>query len=604
VLNLAEARWGVWHDYHGENKEGEVIGVPFLISSAGFGVIFDSPSKAYVDLREDGRIGWEAEVVTSVSFFVMVSGEGGVGDLYGEYRRLTGVTPLPPRGALGYIQCKQRYASQGEVLAVAREYRKRGYPCDMMVVDWFHWKELGDLALDPVSWPDPAGMNRELAEMGFMSMISVWPRFMEKSRYFPFLVEKKWVMTDKGGGVVNGVPEDQRGVLYDATNPEAREWLWERVRENYAAAGFNCWWLDEDEPDISPHRFMYSAGSGASLMGIYPLVHTGGIYQGHRRDRKDRCFILSRSAYLGAQRHGTTFWSSDIYPTWDVYRRQIPAGLNFCASGFAYWSSDIGGWQAIKDTPEWKGAEEESSKFEVRNSKEVQKWPKGYVELYIRWFQYSAFCPTFRAHGTREVNEVWGFGEEAEGILVKYLRLRYKLLPYIYDAAWRVTRTGEPMMRALFMDYPDDPQCRDIGDQYMFGGAFLVAPVVERGAVVRRMYLPAGNDWYDFETQERYAGGQWVEVAAGLGRIPVMVRAGSIVPMGRAVNHGREKQALEVIKVYAGADGVYCHYEDDGVSCDYEKGAFVESEWRWDEGRGVLENAPGGVPVIVVGRKR
>ncbi len=489
---------------------------------------------------------------------------------------------MPPLAALGYIQCKQRYKTQEELLQVARTYREKEYPCDILVVDWFHWNKLGDMDFNPDAWPDPAAMNRELDRLGYRTMISCWPRFMAGSKHYETLEKNGWFMKDAWGETLYGIPEDQRGALIDTTNPDAANWYWDTVHESYGRRGFSSWWVDENEPDVSPHPFYFFAGTGARLHNVYPLVHTRMMYEGHRRDRSDRCLTLSRSAYHGAQKYGTTFWSSDIKPEWDVFRRQIPCGLNFCASGFTYWSSDIGGWHALPGHFE-KNADYSSLLITTGDEQSEHDERFDYTELYIRWFQYGAFCPTFRAHGTRPENEVWSFGERAENILVYYLKLRYRLLPYIYSLAWRSTRTGAPFMRALFMDFPNDENVRDIKYEYMFGPAFLVAPVYEPEATSRAVYLPAGTDWYNYWTGKRLRGGQTIHAEAPLDTLPLFVREGSIIPHGEIIEHTGMLQKNIDLRVYEGADGQFDLYRDDGITYAYEKGEYVLTTLRWDD---------------------
>lgn len=591
----------LWHDYKAHG--GEVIGVPMLVGSAGrgraYGVAWDNPSRTMCMPGRGRQTLWQSEVGEAMSMFIIAGADAD--EVYAGYRSLTGPTPMPPMAALGYIQCKQRYASRDELMRVARTYREKGYPCDILVVDWFHWETLGDLDLDARHWPDPAGMNDELGAMGYQVMISCWPRFMKSSKHYGELERRGWFMADADGRTIDGTPDDQRGALIDTTNPEAARWYWRTIHESYGERGFSSWWLDEDEPDVCPHAYYFDAGSGARLHNLYPFVHTRAVYEGHRRDRADRCLTLTRSAYHGAQRFGTTFWSSDIHPRWDVFKRQIPCGLNFCATGLAYWSSDIGGWHGVVreegagDADE--GAGYKSLLIETGEFRYDPDAAKNYAELYVRWFQYGAFCPTFRAHGTRPENEVWSYGPEAEAILVEYLELRYRLLPYIYSQAWRTTRTGAPFMRALFMDFPDDPNVRDLKDQYMFGPAFLVAPVHDPGATRRRLYLPAGADWYDYWTGERYEGGRPIEVDAPLSTLPLFVRAGSIVPHGEVVDHTGVPQTDLELRVYEGADGRFDLYRDDGVSYGYEHGDYALTPILWDERskRLTIEDDPEGL---------
>lgn len=575
-LDLGGREQILWHDY--SDKGGEIVAVPFLVTNKKYGIIFDNPSRMKVTPGVDGSTVWQAEVGEAVSFFIISGKE--TDELYQGYRRLCGGTPLPPRRGLGFIQCKQRYASQEELLEVAEKYWEKGYPCDIFVVDWFHWKVLGDLSLDTKYWPDSMEMNRRLEEMGYETMISCWPRFMKESDNYEFLEKNGWFMKDSLGNTLYGTPEDQRGALIDTTNPDCGRWYFDTIKKNYGDLGYKYYWTDEDEPDISPHEAFLFAGTGARIHNIYPLTHTKCIYEGHREGFQHRCLTLSRAAYLGAQKYGTTFWSSDIFPEWDVLKRQITTALNFCASGMPYWSSDIGGWQALPD----ENTEEDYSTLLVSTSSSgtgtVTK--KNYTELYIRWFQFGAFCPTFRTHGTRKNNEVWSYGEEAERILVKYLRLRYRLMPYIYSLAYQVTQTGAPFMRALWMDFSDE-KSTVTEDEFMFGPSLLVAPVVEQGAVSRKVYLPGGTKWFNFWTNEKLDGGQTITVDAPIDVLPLFVKEGSVLPLGEVRQNSKEEQKEIEIRVYSGSQASFCLYSDDGKSYAYEKGEYSLVQIRWDE---------------------
>ena len=574
-LNLAGRELVMWHDY--SHAGGEVIAVPFLISSKKYAIILDNPSRSKITAGLNGETRWNAEVGDSISLFFIAAQN--TDDLYLAYRKLSGATPLPPRSGLGFIQCKQRYASQEEILKVAKTYYEKKYPCDILVVDWFHWKTLGDMSLDAEYWPDSLELNRQLNEMGYEAMISCWPRFMKESTNYDLLEEKGWFMKDEKGQTVYGTPQDQRGALIDTTNEECGKWYFDTIKKNYADLGYKYWWTDENEPDISPHEAYLHAGTGARVHNIYPLTHTKCIYEGHRKNLPHRCLTLSRSAWTGAQKYGTTFWSSDIFPEWDVLKRQIPTALNFCASGMPYWSSDIGGWQEL---PDEKSDEDYSCLLlATQNSGERKVTKKNFTELYIRWFQFGIFCPTFRTHGTRKHNEVWSYGEDAEKILVKYLKLRYKLMPYIYSLAYNATKTGSPFMRALWMDF-DDKACAEINDQFMFGDAMLIAPIVEQGAVSRKVYLPKGHSWYDFYTNKLYEGGQTIIADAPIDKIPIFVKSGSIIPLGEDVLNMKTAQREIVAQVYSGEDASFTLYSDDGRTYDYEKGAFDLTELKWN----------------------
>jgi len=564
---------------------GETVCVPFLVTNKGYGVVWDNPSDTVVSPGLHGQTAWKSNVGERVSFFV-ISGAT-FDELYAGYRKLTGVTPLPPKAAFGYIQSKARYESQQQVLAVADGYRSRGYPLDVMVVDWFSWTRMGQLDIDRKAFPDPRAMNQKLHDQGLHSIISVWPRFEKESRYFDFLAAKGWLLKDRDGKPVDGLAErsDRAGALLDSTNPQAREWYWERIRDNIAAEGFDWFWLDETEPDLVPDGYFYSIGSGDRYHNVFPLLHTQGVAEGSRRDRPNkRNLILARAAYLGSQRYGSLFWSSDINPTWEALKRQIPTGLNFTASGLAYWGNDIGGWQSLPQTH----TPERTPLVDPSDAREVVGHNDDYPELITRWYEYATFTPTMRAHGSRKETEVWSYGKQAEAVISKYLRLRYTLIPYIYSLGKQTYDTGAPFMRALFMDFPNDPNVANLSDEYMFGPAFLVAPVTEQGRESRQVYLPAGRDWYNFWTNERLKGGQTVTVSAPIDTIPLFVAAGSIVPLGADIRNTSVPQAIKEIRVYPGRKTEFVLYDDDGVSYGYESGQGRATRLNWDDERAQL----------------
>jgi alpha-D-xyloside xylohydrolase len=563
-----------WHDYTATG--GPSVGIPFLVTNRGYGVIWDNPSKTTIEPGFNEQTRWLSEVGDRVSFFVIAGNT--TDEIYAGYRLLTGATPMLPKAAYGYIQCKQRYRSQDEVLAVAKGYRERHLPADVMVVDWFYYTKMGQMDFDPAMWPDPAAMNRQLHDMGFETMISVWPRFTHGSRYYDFLRQKGWFEHLADGRPTDGLPYDRAGSDIDTTNPQAARWYWDTIRDNILGKGFDAIWADETEPDLPPNGSYFYVGPGTRYFNVYPLFHTGAIYDGFRRDVNHRALILSRDAYLGAQRNGAFFWSSDIYPTWDTLKRQIPTGLDFTASGFAYWSNDTGGWQYLP-------AEHHPAHPPLLDPSDARDNVGGYddyPELYTRWFEYAAFLPIFRTHGSRLYNEVWSYGKAAEPILEKYLKLRYELMPYIYSLGHRTYETGAPFMRALFMDFPGDPNVAAIADEYMFGPAFLVAPVTEQGATSRMVYLPAGTDWYNYWTNELVQGGQTIRMDAPIDVLPLFVRAGSIVPLGEPVESTHQTQKLAKLRVYPGADGDFTLYDDDGRTYDYEKGAGTVTHLHWD----------------------
>ncbi len=562
------------HDY--DAPSGQSVCVPFLVTNKGYGLIWDNPSKTTVSLGFNNQNTFKSQVGQSVSFFVIA---GDYDAIYRGYRLLTGDVPMLPKSAYGYIQCKQRYKTQAELMEVAKGYRDRKLPIDDLVIDWFTYTKMGQMDMDPEAWPDPVDMLRQLHAMNYHVMISVWPRFTPGSRYFDMIQKNGWFEHLADGTPTNGLPYDKAGSDIDTTNPDAAKWYWDVIKENYVDKGFDAFWADETEPDIPPNGSYFKVGPGTQFFNVYPLFHTAAFYNGMRADMKERALILARDSYLGAQHNGTIFWSSDISPNWDTLKRQVPTGVNFAASGMPYWSTDIGGWQGLPYTHR----PEHPPLLDPSDARDNVGRYDDYPELYTRWFEYGAFQPNFRTHGTRNHNEVWSYGRQAEPILEKYLRLRYQLMPYIYSLGWNTHETGAPFMRGLFLDFPEDPKVADIGDEYMFGPALLVAPVTEQGATTRSVYLPAGSDWYDFWTNERIHGGQRLTVRAPIDTIPLFVRAGSIIPLGASVQSTNEKQAIEKVRIYPGANAHFTLYSDDGITYAYERGQHDITELDWND---------------------
>ena len=564
-----------WNNYTATG--GPSFCVPFAVTNKGYGLVWDNPSQTTVEPGFNEQTRWTSQVGNRVSFFVIAGRT--TDEIYEGYRKLTGATPMLPKAAYGFIQCKQRYMTQDELLAVAKGYRERHLPLDALVVDWFYYTKMGQFDMDPVKWPDPAAMNKELHAQGIQTMISVWPRFTEGSRYYDFLLKKGWFEHLADGTPTNGLPYDKAGSDIDTTNSDAAQWYWGIIRDNLVSKGFDAFWADETEPDLPPNGSYFSIGPGTRYFNVYPLFHTASIYDGFRRDLKTRALVLSRDAYLGAQRNGTIFWSSDISPTWDTLKRQIPTGLDVTAAGIAYWGNDIGGWQYLP----YRHVPEHKPLLDPSDARDNVGYYDDYPELYTRWFEYGVFQPNFRTHGSRNHNEVWSYGRQAEPILEKYLRLRYQLMPYIYSLGWMTHETGAPYMRALFMDFPNDTKVAELGDEYMFGPDLLVTPVTEQGATTKRVYLPAGTDWYNYWTNERLHGGQWAEVSAPIETIPLFVRAGSILPLGAPVENTSQPQRLEKVRVYPGADADFALYNDDGKTYAYGNGETQITHLHWDD---------------------
>jgi alpha-D-xyloside xylohydrolase len=579
-MDLRDHEIRCWHDYNAIG--GEDVCVPFLVSTRGYGLVWDNPSKTTVDLGFNGRNTWSSEVGDRVSFFVIAGQTSD--EIYEGYRLLTGETHLLPRAVYGYIQSKAIYPTQEQILDLAKGYRERKLPLDVVVVDFLNMTKQGEMDLDPKRWPDPAAMNRELHAMDVRTLLSVWPHFAPGTQFYDMLQSKGWLIHGPDGKPDMGWNAKTIGPNIDTTNPEAAKWWWQEIRDRYVKPwGFDYIWLDETEPDIDPAKDEFFIGSGTRFYNVYPLFHTSSVYEGFRRDFGDsrRVMILARAAYLGAQRNGTIFWSSDIMSTWDMLKRSIPAGLNFTASGMPYWDTDIAGFFSPSLPPDYHA--EHKPLIDGSDARENIGNYEDYPELFVRWFEWGSFQPIMRAHGERMHNEVWAYGKQAAPILAKYLKLRYQLLPYTYSAAWSSYRTGAPYTRALFMDFPGDPKALNIPDEYMYGPALLVAPVSDQGATRRFVYLPAGTDWYNFWTNERLHGGQTIEASAPIDTIPLFVRAGSILPLGAPVDSAQQKQAIATVRVYPGASGDFSLFQDDGTTYGYEKGAGQITKLHWDD---------------------
>ena len=587
-LDLRDHRIDCWHQY--DAIGGETVCVPFMVSSRNYGLIWDNPSKTTIDLGFNLQNVWTSDVGDRVSFFV-ISGDDS-DQIYEGYRQLTGIAHLLPKAAYGYIQSKAIYPTQDQLLAVAKGYRDRDLPLDILVVDFLNMTKQGNLDLDPARWPDPAAMNKQLHAMGITTLLSVWPHFSPGTLYYNMLEQKGWLIHKPDGKPDFGHFKDVIGPNIDTTNPAAAKWWWDAIRDRYIKPdGFDYIWLDETEPDIDPMNDVFYVGPGRQFYNVYPLFHTASVYDGFRRDYGDshRVFSLARAAYLGAQANGTVFWSSDITATWDMLKRSIPAGLDFTASGMPYWDTDIAGFFSPEIPPNYHP--EHTPLVDPSDARGNVDGYLDYPELFVRWFEWGVFQPVMRAHGEREHNEVWSYGKQAEPILEKYLRLRYQLMPYIYSVAFHTYQTGAPYMRALFMDFPNDPKVSNLRDEYMFGPAFLVAPVTRQGATSRRVYLPAGTDWYNYWTNERFKGGQTIEVAAPIDTIPLFVRAGAIIPLGSKILSTAEPQQIASVRVYPGADGDFTLFNDDGKTYAYEKGDSRITHLHWNDTAGRLTHS-------------
>ncbi|MDX6765805.1 MAG: glycoside hydrolase family 31 protein [Candidatus Methylacidiphilales bacterium] len=492
------------------------INIPFLISSRGYGFLWNQPGVGRVDLGRNGTR-WNSHSSPELDLWITV--EPSYAGILKNYASATGGSPPFPTYASGFWQCKLRYRNQEELLSVAREHKRRGLPLSVIVVDYFHWTAMGDWKFDPKDWPDPGAMVRELRGLGIELMVSVWPTVNALSENFPAL-EKDGLLvgTERGLPVVThfiDTPQEGRAYLhhYDATHPEARKFLWNRIRENYLKSGIRVFWLDACEPELNPFdhdNLRYHLGNGETVGSWYPLAHAQTFYDGLKASGEKEILTLCRSAWAGSQRYGAAVWSGDISSTFDSLQKQIKAGLNMALSGIPWWTTDIGGFH---------GGDPESPEFR---------------ELIVRWFQYGVFCPIFRLHGARlpsshtagGPNEVWSFGEKAYQAIRPLLFLREKMRPYIHRHMKRAEK-GMPLMRPVFVDHQHDPKAHDVEDAFMFGPDLMIAPVTEAGALQRTVYLPAGTEWQEAWTGQKHPGGRTILVAAPLEIIPVLVKAGS-----------------------------------------------------------------------------
>lgn len=507
------------------------VNIPFLLSNRGYGFLWNNPAVGRVELGQN-HTRWIAESTSKLDYWITLGDTPA--QIVERYVDATGHAALLPQWAAGFWQCKLRYETQDELLSVAREYKARGLPLSVIIIDYFHWTLQGEWRFNPSDWPDPAGMVRELEEMGVKVMVSVWPTVngasvnFEEMRQRGFLIETNrgnpshWTMTD-----VNAPGLPAPVYYYDATHPQARAFFWERLREGYYQHGIKNYWVDACEPELyptDPENLRYHLGNGLAVTNIYPLKHAQAFYDGLRFEGEDEIVNLCRSAWAGSQRYGAAVWSGDIASTFEELQAQVRAGMNIGLSGIPWWTTDIGGFH---------GGDPESPYFR---------------ELIVRWFQFGAFCPLFRLHGFRKPadmsrywrsggpNEVWSFGDEAYEIIAGLLHLRERLRPYIMEQMAAAHEKGAPPMRPLFYDFPEDEDAWGVEDQFMFGPDLLAAPILFEGARSREVYLPAGAGWTDAWSDEVLEGGEWVTVEAPLDRIPLYLRDNAMLPIRQAAD--------------------------------------------------------------------
>lgn len=488
--------------------------VPFFISSLGYGMLWNNPA---IGRAVFGLNIMQFEAYSAKELDIWITAGSTPKEIERNYASVTGKVPMMPEYGLGFWQCKLRYRTQEEVLNVARKYRSLGLPLDVIVIDFFHWPVQGSWTFDPAYFPDPKAMVDELASMDVELMVSIWPTVDRKSPNWNEMLEKGYLIRIERGFRIS-MDYEGNTVHYDATNPEARKYLWNKIKDNYYRYGIKTFWLDEAEPEYAVYDFdnyRYMAGSDLEVGNIYPLCYARTFYEGQEAEGQKNIVNLLRCAWAGSQKYGALVWSGDIASSYESLRNQLAAGLNMGIAGIPWWTTDIGGFHGGNPQDE------------------------GFRELFARWFEWGCFCPVMRLHGDRDPklpqlgstggahclsgsdNEVWSYGDEVFGICRKYLLLRERLRPYTREVMKEAHDHGDPVMRPLFYEFPQDGICWTIEDEYMFGGSYLVAPVLEPGARERKVYFPAGSQWESIEDGSVHEGGRSETVAAPLDVIPV-----------------------------------------------------------------------------------
>ena len=577
LFGLGQAPEGVWNLRHTTqylHQANRKIAVPFLLSTGGYGILLSTQSTAIFNDTQYGSYLY-TEADDYLDYYFMAG--SCMDEIIHMFRLLTGKAAMLPRWILGYIQSQERYESAKELIDTAAEFRRRNLGLDTIVLDWMSWpgNQWGQKSFDPERFPDPAGMVEQLHEQQVHLMVSVWPVMSEETKDYGAFAKEEKLLPGTG--------------IYNAFDADARKRYWKQARENLYDKGIDAWWCDSSEPvtpewerKVSPeasemyHDYVENAGNcmPAEKVNAFGLYHAQTIYEGQRGESLNKRVVnLTRSGYPGSQKYGVVLWSGDIAASWNTFRRQLAAGLQLCASGLPYWTLDIGAFFVKRgDSWFWNG--------EYDNTLQDD----GYRELYVRWFQYGAFLPVFRSHGTDCRREPWQFGDQGDPYyeaLQKAITGRYKLIPYLYSLMAQVWMKDGTMMRMLAFDFPWDEQAVDTADEYMLGPSLLICPVTqqrEKGVLDsdRTVYLPSGTDWYDYVTHKRYQGGQVLHVRAELDHIPVYVKAGAIIPVTEPAGSTLQQSGYPItLEVYSGADGKFTLYEDAGDGYEYENGAYA-----------------------------
>ncbi|KAJ5808243.1 Glycosyl hydrolase [Penicillium riverlandense] len=491
--------------------------VPFAVSSLGYGILWNNPAIGRAVFGKN-IMSFEAYSTASLDYWI-VAGETPKA-IVQTYASVTGTVPMMPDYGLGFWQCKLRYQTQDELLSVAREYRRRNLPLDLIVIDFFHWPLQGEWKFDPTYWPDPSAMVRELKSMQIELMVSIWPTVDKRSENYAEMLECGYLIRTERG-IRTAMDVEGETIHWDVTNPEARNYVWQKAKRNYFSHGIRTFWLDEAEPEYTAYDFdnyRYYLGPNLRIGNIYPVNYSQAFYEGQTTEGQQNPVNLVRCAWAGSQRFGALVWSGDIASSWESLRNQLAAGLNMGLAGIPWWTTDIGGFH---------GGDPNDHDFR---------------ELFVRWFQWGAFCPVMRLHGDREPrqpqqgttggatccsgapNEVWSYGPEVYDICKKYMTLREELRDYTRSLMQEAHQDGSPVMRTLFYEFPDDPECWKTEDEYMYGCKYLCAPVLHPGQKIRKVYLPKHAQWESLEDKTTYNGGCTVEVDCPIESMPVFIR--------------------------------------------------------------------------------
>lgn len=528
-----------------------------------------------VDNAEQNKLALHSEMGDQIDYYFIKGAS--MDEVMKGYRTLTGKAQVMPKWSMGFWQSRERYKTQDELLGALKEFRTRRIPIDNIVLDWSYWPEdvWGSHEFDPVRFPDPKGMVDEVHNQNARIMISVWPKFYATTEHYKEFDQKGWMyQRATNDSIRDWIGQGYIGSFYDAYSQGARDLFWNQMKEHIYPKGFDAWWMDASEPDILSNASIEyrkelmnptAMGPSTKYFNTYALMNAMAIYNGQREaDNDNRVFLLTRSGFSGLQKYGAVTWSGDIGTCWEDYKAQIPAGLNHSMSGNPYWTMDVGGFCVQK---RFERAEEGSS--------DMDEWR----ELNARWTQFGAFVPLFRTHGQYPFREIYNIAPEshkAYQTILYYNKLRYRLLPYIYSMNGAVYFDDYTIMRPMVMDFGYDMNVNDLGDQYMFGPSLLAAPVYEYQARSREVYLPKRTGWYDFYKGTYFEGGKTITADAPYERMPLFVKAGSIIPMGEEVQYTSEKPDMAItLYVYAGADAKFTLYEDEGTNYDYEKGKYT-----------------------------